>query len=173
MTKCGKGLLPECEYYTSAGCVSPFNCPYKVEEVSINSATTTPDTGIQKYFQGLVKGGIIPQEPVNYDAATLKIYIAQLEAENAELRARLRTAAELPCEIGDTIYEVYDKCDGHNCPYNGYFGQWRCHYKGEQRCEPFIKIRQFDYCDIPLVNDTVFVSREAAEARLKELKEEV
>lgn len=89
----------------------------------------------------------------------------------AELRARLEKAVELPCKIGDTVYEVYDKCDGHNCPYNGYSGQWRCHYEGERRCEPFIKITQFDYCDIPFVNDTVFVPREAAEARCKKLKE--
>lgn len=75
--------------------------------------------------------------------------------------------------IGDTIYKVYDRCDGHNCLYNGYYGQWRCHYEGEQRCEPFIKIKQFDYSDIPLVNDTFFVSREAAEARLKEKQEEI
>lgn len=173
MTKCGKGLLPECEYYTSAGCVSPFNCPYKVEEISINSATSTLDTGIQKYFQGLVKVGIIPQEPVNYDAATLKMYIAHLEDENAELRAKLETAVELPCKLGDMVYKVYDKCDGSNCPYNGCFGQWRCLYKGKQRCEPFISTEQFCYGDIPFINKTVFTSKEAAEARLKEIKEEI
>lgn len=53
-------------------------------------------TLIKEFFQGLVKGGIILQEPVNYDAATLKIYVAHLEAENAELRERLGTAMELP-----------------------------------------------------------------------------
>lgn len=95
----------------------------------------------------------------------------KLKAKNAALRERLEKAVELPCKIGDTVYEVYDKCDGHNCPYNGYSGQWRCHYEGERRYEPFIKIAQFDYCDIPFVNDTVFVSMEAAEARLKEIKE--
>lgn len=99
--------------------------------------------------------------------------VKELESENAELRARLKNAVKLPCKLGDTIYEVYDKCDGHNCPYNGCSGQWRCHYEGERRCEPFIKIKQFCYSDIPFMNDTVFVSREAAEARLKELKEEI
>ena len=98
--------------------------------------------------------------------------ISDLQAENADLRERLSKAVELPCKLGDTIYEVYDKCEGYNCPYNGYYGQWRCHYEGERRCEPFIKIRQFCYGDILYVNDTVFVSREAAEARLQEIKEE-
>ena len=102
----------------------------------------------------------------------IKNQVEHIEAENAELRARLEKAVELPCKVGDTAYEVYDKCDGHNCPYNGCSGQWRCHYEGVRRCEPFIKIVQFDYCDIPFVNDTVFVSREAAEARLKELEGE-
>ena len=95
-----------------------------------------------------------------------------LQSENATLRERLEKAVELPCKLGDTIYKVYDKCDGYNCPYNGYYGQWRCHYEGERRCEPFIKIEQFCYSDIPFVNDTVFVSRETAEARLAKMKGE-
>lgn len=41
---------------------------------------------IKEYFQGLVKDGVIPQEPANYDAETLKIYIDHLETENAALR---------------------------------------------------------------------------------------
>lgn len=41
---------------------------------------------IKEYFQSLVKAGTIPQEPMNYDAETLKIYIDHLEAENAALR---------------------------------------------------------------------------------------
>lgn len=52
---------------------------------------------IKEYFQRLVKAGTIPQEPMNYDAATLKIYIDHLEAENASLRERLEKAVELPC----------------------------------------------------------------------------
>ena len=103
----------------------------------------------------------------------IKNQVEHIEAENAELRARLEEAVGLPCKLGDTIYKVYDRCDGYNGPYNGNYGQWRCHYEGERRCEPFIKIEQFCYSDIPFVNDTVFVSREAAEARLKEIKEEI
>ena len=41
---------------------------------------------IKEFFQSLVKAGAILQEPMNYDAATLKIYIDHLEAENAALR---------------------------------------------------------------------------------------
>ena len=42
MSKCGKSFLPECEYFTTGGCVSPFNCPYKIERESITTATSTP-----------------------------------------------------------------------------------------------------------------------------------
>ena len=103
--------------------------------------------------------------------AELRATLSKMETVEKELRERLEKAVELPCKLGDTIYKVYDRCDGYNCPYNGNYGQWRCHYEGERRCEPFIKIEQFCYSDIPFVNDTVFVSREAAEARLKEIKE--
>ena len=44
---------------------------------------------IKEFFQHLVATGAIPQEPTNYDAATLKIYIDHLEAENSILREKL------------------------------------------------------------------------------------
>lgn len=62
---------------------------------------------IKEYFQSLVKAGAIPQEPTNYDAATLKIYIDHLEAENAALRSRLEEAVELPCKVGDKVYCIH------------------------------------------------------------------
>lgn len=42
MIKCGKSCLPECEYFTTGGCISPFNCPYKIEYEIITTATSTP-----------------------------------------------------------------------------------------------------------------------------------
>lgn len=41
MAKCGKGCMPECEYFTTGGCISPFNCQYKIETGYINSTTST------------------------------------------------------------------------------------------------------------------------------------
>lgn len=71
MTKCRKLDLPECEYFTTGGCVSPFNCPYKVENESITTATSTPCN-------------LYPLE-TDKDRE-----ISRLKAENAELRARHR-----------------------------------------------------------------------------------
>lgn len=100
MAKCGKGCMPECEYFTTGGCVSPFNCPYKVETGYINTTTSAigsytqgkddlNEPKIKKWFRSLVDEGKIQQEPMNYDAATLKIYIDHLEKENAALKERL------------------------------------------------------------------------------------
>lgn len=43
---------------------------------------------------------------MNFDYAGTLTYIQRLKAENAALRARLDKAVELPCKVGDTIYEV-------------------------------------------------------------------
>ena len=99
-------------------------------------------------------------------------HIKELQAENAALRERLDRAVELPCKIGEEGYEIHGKCAGGNCPFNGYYGQWRCHYGGGYNCAPFITIKQFCYSDIQRVGKTIFISKEAAEARLKELQGE-
>lgn len=165
MSKCGKGTT-DCVYYATHGCMSPFNCKYKENETTINSATSTFDTGIQKYFQGLVVDGVISQEPINYDAATLKIYIAHLEAENAELRARLEKAVELPCKLGDTtVYAI--EC-------------YSCGYYMREYCAAEIAVTEdgefaFYSPEIParrlIFGKDIFTSKEAAEARLKKIKE--
>ena len=66
---------------------------------------------IKEFFQSLVNAGTIPQEPMNYDAATLKIYIDYLEAENAALRERLEKMEEVPYKMYETVYYVYRKRD--------------------------------------------------------------
>lgn len=86
MTKCRKSSLPECEYFVMGGCVSPFNCSYKAEG-SITTATSTP---CNLY---------VPE--TNKDKE-----IARLQAEVAELRARLECSIEFPCKVGDTIYYI-------------------------------------------------------------------
>ena len=78
MSKCGKGCMPECEYFTTGGCISPFNCSYRIEELSPNSATSVSSI----YVQNLISENAV------------------LKTENAELKARLERAIELP-----TIYE--------------------------------------------------------------------
>lgn len=86
MTKCGKSFLPECEYFATNGCVSPFNCSYKAEE-NITTATSC---------------NLYPLE-TDKDKE-----ISRLKAENAELRARLDRAVELPLKAGSTVYIIHE-----------------------------------------------------------------
>lgn len=122
MAKCGKDCMPECQYFTTGGCVSPFNCLYKVEETYSNSATSNtacyagtsyteaqPDeseSGIRKWYRESVG-----HEPANYDAAALKAYIAHLEAENAELQEK-----DIKCaDSVDEMIAMCDKCGLYEC----------------------------------------------------------
>lgn len=88
MSKCGKGCMPECEYFTTGGCISPFNCMYRIEELSPSSATSVSNG----YVQNLISENVA------------------LKSENAELKARLERAIELPyvkrdCEFTQIIYK--------------------------------------------------------------------
>ena len=122
MTKC-IGRMPECQYFTTGGgCVSPFNCLYKVEGIYSNSATSNTicyagtsyteaqadefESGIRKWYRESVG-----HEPANYDAAAQKAYIAHLEAENAELQEK-----DMKCANSvDEMIAMCDKCGLREC----------------------------------------------------------
>lgn len=128
---------------------------------------------IKEYFQGLVKTGTIPQEPSNYDAETLKIYIDHLESENAALRERLSRAVELPCKVGDTIFYVQYFCDYKGC--DSTTQQFCCGCKEmierEKRKEYYvIREKPFELKDLPKIGKKYFTTCDAAEARLADLK---
>lgn len=117
MAKCGKGCMPECQYFTTSGCISPFNCSYKIEENYSNSATSTPnyylgssytDAPADEYEPGIKKWyrEAIGLEPANYDAAALKAYISYLESENYKSKQRLKKSIYSPVTLYD---EVWDK----------------------------------------------------------------
>ena len=86
MIKCGKGCMPECQYFTTGGCMSPFNCPYKIEAGYINSATSTPD------IMSMTNEKMI--ENLKCVIADISAQCNQLKAENAELKSSLTHANE-------------------------------------------------------------------------------
>ena len=104
MSKCGKGCMPECEYFTTGGCISPFNCQYKIETGYINSATSIPTymekqmsmtaEEIEHCLERFTMGKTT--DVMNFDYAGTLAYIQRLKAENAALRERLDKAVELP-----------------------------------------------------------------------------
>ena len=120
MNICGKGCMPECEYFTTGGCISPFSCPYKIETGYINSATSTTDslTGILMEFDemGLLRQrhALNPEQTaIEWKEQVVK-EIQNLQAENAELRARLDRAVELPFfqKDGEVIVLIYKEKHG-------------------------------------------------------------
>ena len=149
MAECGKGCMPECRYFTTGGCVSAFNCMYKEESVYINSATS----GTVIYTGGMNMPDEEMIENLKCVIADISKQCEELQAENAALRERLEKAAELPVKIGDTVYCVDDE---------------DCHYVVETTTvtqENFYLL-----CSRIKGNPSnAFLSREAAEAWMKEL----
>ena len=91
--------------------------------------------------------------------------ITRLQAENAELRDRLSRAVELPCKVGDTVYTVtFQFRDG-----------WTDKGEVVHKAGYYMQIgivtadNLFKMCDL-IQRGAAFLSKEAAEARLKELE---
>lgn len=91
----------------------------------------------------------------------------------AELEDKIENGMliELPCKVGDTVYRVYEECNGSSCPYNGNYEQWRCHYKGKKQCKAFIDEKKFSYEMLNDIEKSIFVVKGEAEAKLKKLQE--
>lgn len=126
MSKCGKGCMPECKYFTTGGCISPFNCPYKIETGYINSATSTTDslTGLLMEFDemGLVRQycAFDPEKYAIEEREKVRKEIERLKSENADLRERL-DKAERRAEVAERalLYAASEyRCDV--CPCQDY-----------------------------------------------------
>ena len=150
MTKCGN--FGGCIYNTTAGCISPFNCPYKIEEEIITTATSTPLSPI----------GINTTE-TNKDAV-----IARLTAENAELHARLDKAVILPCKADDTVWciRAYNNGKGYQIEENSVM-EIVFEYGNNMKIKTSLGLFGYDKWTYGL---DCFTDPEKAEARLAELK---
>jgi len=74
----------------------------------------------------------------------------------------------LPCKVGDTVYVPVERCRaGINlCPYDGGYGTPRC--DGDKNCGAYVSEKKFSVRDYLDIGKTVFLTREEAEAALKE-----
>lgn len=90
--------MPECEYFTTGGCISPFNCLYKMETSYINTATSQTERGM------MIMTDEEMIENLRCVLADVSEQCKQLQTENAELKARLENAIEIPfCVIDKKI----------------------------------------------------------------------
>lgn len=76
-----------CEYFKSGECTSSVKCKYQTEHISVKF----PETIFMPTKEAWKK---------------MQAEIVRLTTENAELRERLDRAVELPCKVGDTIYQT-------------------------------------------------------------------
>ena len=86
----------------------------------------------------------------------------ELKAENAELRERLSRAVELPCKVGDKLYEIIEgEVQGERVE------NYRIDNMGI-----WVTVQLKFGTSTILLNEArkIFLTREAAEARLAELK---
>ena len=110
-----------------------------------------------------------------WKAETLEKENEQLKAENAALRERLSRAVELPCKVGDNIFYVQYFCDYKGC--DSITQQFCCGCKEmierEKHKEKYVICeKSFVLKDLEKIGKKYFTTREAAEARLAELKGE-
>lgn len=116
---------------------------------------------------------------MNFSYADTLAYIERLKEENAELRARLERAVELPCKVGDIVYYLKTYCD--------YKGETVKHCSKRERpimceCDEIIRretseewlyvIREkpFELRDLTRIGKTLFLSREEAKSKREALR---
>lgn len=100
----------------------------------------------------MVEEGKLPQTPMNYDTASYQIYVAYLEAENAELTRKARQLTEENAALRERL----DKAVELKKPYleeDHYGGLYLVHYETVVH-----KIKAYE-------------ERAAAETRLRELQD--
>ena len=87
--------------------------------------------------------------------AELRATLSKMETVEKELRERLEKAVELPCKVGDTVYE-------------------KGMYEGdvyEHRIRKIIFDAEKISFDCTAIGNSIFLTRAEAEARLKEISE--
>lgn len=107
---------------------------------------------MKEWFRHRVNIGEDAQLPADADMFSAKMYIANLEAENAELKARLERAVELPCIEPMTTWDRNEETGIVEEHFGEYYQLLYRDEEGEFICFPKLK-------------------KEEAEEQLKEMKE--
>lgn len=100
----------------------------------------------------------------------MKLLANSIKWEEYEKLKEQGRLIELPCEVGDTVYEILPPCDDTLlCETFQKFFISRCVNK---ECGHYIQIKQFRIELLEKFGNTVFLTKEEAEAKLKELRGE-
>lgn len=102
----------------------------------------------------------------------------------AELEDKIEngTLIELPCKVGDTIYQIYKDCSKcshfketgweYDCWCDAEESKTMFEFDGDNGCVYIIKETEFTYNHIKDFGKDLFLTKPEAEAKLKELKGE-
>ena len=132
------------------------NCIY---HYTYNGKDMCKQVGEDFYLQWKVED--CPYHTTITSATKISDEIYRLKAENAALRERLDNAVELPCKVGDKLYEIIEgEVQGERVE------NYRIDNMGI-----WVTVQLKFGTSTILLNEArkIFLTREAAEARLKEL----
>ena len=85
------------------------------------------------------------------------------------------TLVELPCKVGDTVYFIEYFCNANGCSNDKQTICCGCSemLERERKNQTYvISEKKFRLKDLSKINKTLYITKKAAEARLKELQEE-
>ena len=106
-----------------------------------------------------------------------KITISDLIDRLYDLEDKIEngTLVELPCKVGDTVYFIEYFCNANGCSNDKQTICCGCSemLERERKKQTYvISEKKFRLGDLSKINKTLYITKKAAEARLKELQEE-
>ena len=106
-----------------------------------------------------------------------KITISDLIDRLYDLEDKIEngTLVELPCKVGDTVYFIEYFCNANGCSNDKQTICCGCSemLERERKNQTYvISEKKFRLKDLSKINKTLYITKKAAEARLKELQEE-
>ena len=130
------------------------------------------NTANKQYGRLTKKGGYTKELDLKQELGYSYIYNRLSELED---KIENGTLVELPCKVGDTVYFIEYFCNANGCSNDKQTICCGCSemLERERKNQTYvISEKKFRLKDLSEINKTLYITKKAAEARLKELQEE-